>query len=665
MLYKSKTIGGDGVRKKQYFAANQWKSGEIFVKLNWLLPSSFLIFFMLSSPADAAKLESWRFDANRNLLEFNTDDGVQPKAQLIFNPTRLVIDLPGTEFGRPQLTQSVGGAIRSIRVGQFQEGTARIVVELAPGYTLDPQQVKFQGTSPRRWAVQLPTPQVQEVSTLPSTRPGTLPNPSSNPSSDNGYSVVTTDTDNPDNTIAQVTQGTTQLENVIITRDGFFIRTTGGGVPQIRANRGEDGRTINFFIYGATLSSTLGQREVPINRYGVNSLQFSQLSGRTPTVSVTMRVDKNSPNWQASLSGTSGLVLLPDGGVANLAGGNSSNPGSRIPPLPPRPPIAPPPIINAVSTIESVELSASGTQLIIRGDQPLSPPTVSWDKTFYKITIPNAKLANGIQGRTFPSGNSILRVSLQQQNPNTVNILILPASGTQFGNINQLSSQLLALDIQRTRISFPPLPDLPNPVPPTPLPPNTIPDPNPPRPSVPKGKVVIIVDPGHGGKDSGAPGIGGLLEKNVILPIGKKIAAILEQNGYQAVLTRDADYFVELQGRVDIAESNKANLFVSIHANSIDNRPDVNGLETYYYDSGYDLAKVVHENIIRSIGTIKDRGIRKARFYVLRKTSMPSILVETGYMSGREDNPRLGTSAYQDKMAEAIARGIIIYLQRR
>ncbi len=637
------------------------------MKLHWLLPSSFLIFFMLSSSADAAKLQSWRFDANRNVLEFNTDDGVQPKAQLIFNPTRLVIDLPGTEFGRPQLTQSVGGAIRSIRVGQFEEGTARIVVELAPGYTLDPQQVKFQGTSPRRWAVQLPTPQVQEVSSLPSTKPGTLPNPSSNPSSDNSYSVATTNTDNTDttdNTIAQVPQGTTQLENVIITRDGFFIRTTGGGVPQIRANRGEDGRTINFFIYGATLSSTLGQRELSINRYGVNTLQFSQLSGRTPTVSVTMRVDKNSPNWQASLSGTSGLVLLPDGGVANLPGGNPSNPGSRIPPLPPRPPIAPPPIINAVSTIESVELSASGTQLIIRGDQPLSRPTVSWDKTFYKITIPNSKLASRVQGPTLTTGSSILRVRLQQQDPNTVNIFIQPASGTQFGNINQLSSQLLALDIQRTRGSLPPLPPpiYPEDKPSTPV---TIPTPGTSNPTVPRGKVVIVVDPGHGGKDSGAPGIGGLLEKDVVLPIGRKIAAILEKNGYQAVLTRDSDYFVELQGRVDIAESKKANLFVSVHANSIDNRPDVNGLETYYYDSGYNLAKVVHENILRSIGTIKDRGIRKARFYVLRKSSMPSILVETGYMTGREDNPKLGTSEYQNRMAEAIAQGIILYLKKQ
>ncbi|PMB11313.1 hypothetical protein CEN49_02115, partial [Fischerella thermalis CCMEE 5273] len=80
---------------------------------HWLIPTAFLSICLLSSPADAANLESWRFDSNQNRLEINTDGAVQPTAQLVFNPTRLVIDLPGIKFGRPQLVQSVGGAIRA------------------------------------------------------------------------------------------------------------------------------------------------------------------------------------------------------------------------------------------------------------------------------------------------------------------------------------------------------------------------------------------------------------------------------------------------------------------------------------------------------------------------------------------------------------------------
>ena len=133
------------------------------MKLHWLLPSTIGTIFLLSSPALAAKLESWRFDTNQNRLEINTSGAVQPQAQLIFNPTRLVIDLPGTTFGRPQLTQQLGGAIRAIRVGQFDPQTTRIVVELNPGYTLDPKKYNLSATTGSRWTVQLPNPEAEEV----------------------------------------------------------------------------------------------------------------------------------------------------------------------------------------------------------------------------------------------------------------------------------------------------------------------------------------------------------------------------------------------------------------------------------------------------------------------------------------------------------------------
>lgn len=139
---------------------------ETSVKFPCLLPSALSI-FLLSSPADAARLKFWHFNASANKLELKTDGAVQPKAQLIFNPTRLVIDLQGATLERPTVKQEINGAIRSIRVGQFDEQTTRIVIELSPGYRLDPQQVKFQGASPSQWTVQLP--KLQKVSSnLPS-----------------------------------------------------------------------------------------------------------------------------------------------------------------------------------------------------------------------------------------------------------------------------------------------------------------------------------------------------------------------------------------------------------------------------------------------------------------------------------------------------------------
>jgi N-acetylmuramoyl-L-alanine amidase len=635
---------------------------------------------MLSSPTLAAKLDSWRFDANQNRLEINTTGAVQPQAQLIFNPTRLVIDLPGTTFGRPQLRQQVGGAITSIRVGQFDEQTTRIVVELTPGYTLDPNQVKFVGTTASRWTVQIPTPQAEQVGSSPETlqQPTDIatrqPLTTSVSPPRNIYNVLRTQpsTSAPATkaTVVSATQGTTQVENFRITGDGFFVRTSGGN-PQIQVNRSDDRRAINIDIAGASLSPTLLQRDVSVNRYGVNRIQFSQLQTSPPVVRMTMQVDTNSSDWRASSSSVGGFIVLPNTGVVRLPG--SSNipiPGSSNPR-----PIPPPVVANLPATIQSVELAATGTQLIVRGDRNLSA-NGSWDRStgFYRITIPNARLAPSVRGPVFGPNSPILRVRLQQQDSNTVAIFIQPAQGAQIGELNQVGDQFVALQIQPSRrvptssssisgLPFPPLPP-PNRVPfPDPLT-NDRPTSPPPSRRAPTGRPIVVVDPGHGGKDSGAPGLGGLLEKNVVLPIGQRVAAILEQNGVNVVLTRNSDTFVPLQGIVDIAERANATLFVSIHANSVDRRPDVNGLEVYYYDSGYNLAEVVRRSILQNISTIKDRGTRKARFYVLRKSSMPSILVETGYMTGREDNPRLGSPEYQNRMAEAIARGVLRYLQR-
>ncbi|MEA5627220.1 N-acetylmuramoyl-L-alanine amidase [Nostoc sp. UHCC 0251] len=636
------------------------------MKLRWLLSSTIGTIFMLSSPAMAARLESWRFDANQNRLEFNTLGNVQPQAQLIFNPTRLVIDLPGTTFGRPQLTQQVGGGIRAIRVGQFDEQTTRIVVELNPGYTLDPKGVQFVGTTGDRWMVQLPTPEAENVPSNPGGQQeqaiATESSPRTSPpvfSPRNIYNVVRTGPVNPPKN-GMLAARVTQIENLQVTGDGFFIRTNGGN-PQIQVNRSNDQRAINIDIAGATLSPSLEQRDLSINRFGVSQIQFSQLQTSPSVVRMTLQVDENSQNWRATTSSIGGFVVLPSRSVAQLPGGNSPRPI---------------PSTNTSSTntspatIESVQLANNGTQLLIRGDKNLSA-TGGWDRTsgLFRITINNAQLAPKVTGPTFNANSPILRVRLQPQESNTVIVLVQPAAGVQIGELNQVGDQLLALELQRSGSLTPPTA-----LPPLPSPnqgqfPNPIDNPRPisqpqPRPSVPKGKLLVVIDPGHGGKDSGAPGLGGLLEKDVVLPIGRRVAAILEQNGVQAVLTRDADFFVELQGRVDIAERVNATLFVSIHANSVDGRPNVNGLEVYYYDSGYALAEAVRNSILQNIDTIKDRGTRKARFYVLRKSSMPSILVETGYMSGREDNPRLGTPEYQNRMAEAIARGILKYLQR-
>ena len=128
------------------------------MKLRWFLPGLMGI-FLLSSPAKAGSLQSWHFNRNLRQLDVTTNEGVQPRVFLMGNPTRLVIDLPSTQLGQPQSQQRIDSVIQSIRVGQFDANTTRMVVELAPGYTINPKNVQVRADSSNRWVLQLPTPE--------------------------------------------------------------------------------------------------------------------------------------------------------------------------------------------------------------------------------------------------------------------------------------------------------------------------------------------------------------------------------------------------------------------------------------------------------------------------------------------------------------------------
>ncbi len=633
------------------------------MRFHWLLPS-ILSIFVLSSTAEAAKLRSWRFDANQNRLHFNTDGSVQPKAKLIFNPTRLVIDLPGTTLQRSTVKQQYGGAIRSVRVGQFDERTTRIAIELSPGYKLDPNQVKVRGVTPSQWTVQLPVPQKVAASSSPNR--SSLPLPASvranNSEPRKIFTVVKTD--EPSNKNAPLRRTATnstavvQIHNIQVTADGLFVRTRGGGTPSINVNRSSDRSQINFDLRGAALSP-LAAANTKVNRFGVGNIKLSQVQSSPPVVRMTMQVNKNSPDWEAAVSRFGGVTVLPVGGISAVR--KNPNPVVVSTTTSSSAQLAP-----GVATIESVEFNGDGSQLLIKTDQSLTY-TSGWDRSsgLYQITFADTQLARAVKGPNLTTNSPLLRVRLQQPTPRTVLISVLPAAGVRVGELNQPSPELLALQLQRSsQALFPPSSSTPDVISiPTTPPPNTPAPSTKPR-TVGQKRMVVVIDPGHGGKDPGAIGIGGLQEKNVILPISKKIAAILEQKGIQVVMTRDSDYFVGLEPRTVLANKVNANVFVSIHANAMPaKRSDVNGLETYYYDSGQRLARTIHNSILGSIN-VRDRGVRKARFYVLRKSSMPSVLVEVGFVTGVVDSPRLGTTAYQNQMAEAIARGILQYIQQ-
>lgn len=171
---------------------------------------------------------------------------------------------------------------------------------------------------------------------------------------------------------------------------------------------------------------------------------------------------------------------------------------------------------------------------------------------------------------------------------------------------------------------------------------------------------VIVIDPGHGGSDPGATRANEQ-EKTLTLDIAQLLANMLKSHGAIVYMTRNDDTFVSLSDRVVYSNGKSPDLFVSIHINACENE-SVHGIETHYYkDDSLDLAKYIHKSIMSGIDE-NNRGVLKSRFYVIRHTTSPSVLLELGFISNANERALLKDKNRQKKMAELITEGIINYL---
>ncbi|HEX5711344.1 MAG TPA: N-acetylmuramoyl-L-alanine amidase [Sulfuricurvum sp.] len=222
-----------------------------------------------------------------------------------------------------------------------------------------------------------------------------------------------------------------------------------------------------------------------------------------------------------------------------------------------------------------------------------------------------------------------------------------------------------------------------------------------------RSKKVIVIDPGHGGKDSGAVG-NGYMEKEIVLQTSHELAERLRSMGYVVHMTRVNDTFVELKDRTKFANDKMADLFLSVHANAIPKGSDANaayGIETYYLSPGrseramrvaalensedmsemgaygklsflnvlnsekiiasnklaIDIQKGVLNNLRKQYPNVKDNGAREAPFWVLVGAQMPAILFEMGYISNPEESSRIADSKYQKWMVEGMIDGVKHY----
>ena len=223
-----------------------------------------------------------------------------------------------------------------------------------------------------------------------------------------------------------------------------------------------------------------------------------------------------------------------------------------------------------------------------------------------------------------------------------------------------------------------------------------------------KGKLIVI-DPGHGGSDSGAVG-NGLKEKNVVLATSKKLGVLLTKRGYKVLYTRSTDVFINLRSRTAFAAKKNADMFISIHANAapnansalkmsgvetfflsparsersknaaaLENRGDLEDMNTFSKQTflnflnrekiissnklAIDIQSYMLSSVKKSFSS-RDGGVREAPFWVLVGATMPAVLVEMGYITHPQEGKNLGKSAYQDRIAQGIANGVDAYFQK-
>lgn len=173
-------------------------------------------------------------------------------------------------------------------------------------------------------------------------------------------------------------------------------------------------------------------------------------------------------------------------------------------------------------------------------------------------------------------------------------------------------------------------------------------------------KYTVVLDAGHGGEDGGTVEQTAT-EKEINLAVVLKMRELLENQGICVVLTREQDIFIKLEERVRVANGEKADLFVSIHCNYYEKDSSIYGLECYYCKGAED-GKYYAERILDTIeksGEIVSRNVKPSGYYILKNTTVPAVLVETGYLSNYNERNQLISGEYQGKLAQELVEGIV------
>ena len=365
-------------------------------------------------------------------------------------------------------------------------------------------------------------------------------------------------------------------------------------------------------------------------------------------------------------------------------------------------PIRMAPTALGLTTIQNLRTASSPglTRLVLDLDakaRPSKHPQLQAEGI--TIEIPNATLSQSAKTK-LTAGRIAKPFVITQRTERSVEVSLPTGSFKSYKLLTLANPPRLVIDVvpSSETLTAPPVESTPG---------LGLPLPTPPQPAQPRAKSfkTIVIDPGHGGKDPGARGQRGTEEKDITLKVALKLRDLLsKQPGVRVLMTRDRDEFVELEDRAKFANGQEADLFVSIHVNSHPQR-SVKGIEIYHFgeakdqralevaarengtplnstgvgweylvadlltakkiEASLELAWTAKEAMVTNLNghyDLLDHGVKTAPFYVLRFTSMPSILAEIAFISNTDEEDLLRTTRFTTRVAEALMEGIKSFL---
>lgn len=430
-----------------------------------------------------------------------------------------------------------------------------------------------------------------------------------------------------------------QITGIAVQRagDGFQVRVEATGPVQVETNVLRDPERLVVDFLNAALRTT--EREVIVNGGGVARMRSAQFQVQPYVTRLVF--DLTEPvDIRVTSSGTAYLVTLDLHPKAAAASPAPPPAGAAVTPPPPAPAPAPPAPGNATPPPAptqdvlkilnvSYQVAGSGGRITVEGTGPMQ----------YKVrefVFPD-RLAIDVEGAVFvPVKQEIpvdgpvivlIRAAQFTADPPVTRIVVTLKRKTNY-LVNQGEGRII-IDLADAAAA--------------------------------RGGHVVAIDAGHGGKDPGAIGPTGLRESDVVLDVSLRLRDFLAKDGIRTVMVRETDVFIDLFDRAKIARERGATIMVSIHANA-HARTAVNGSETYYLTpQSLALAQMIQDELGVLLG-IPSRGVKTANFVVLREPGIPSVLVETAFISHPDDEARLRETAFRQKVAQAIYRGITRFL---